>query len=1014
MKLRLLLLTSVCAFRLAGQETQVNTYPNIYYQRGVELFDEKKYNAAVAQLGLYLQSDQVLTNRIEAEYYRSVSKMFAGHTDGEASVKRFLQNNPGSHKTHMANLAMGDFYYLKQKYSTALTYYKNVDQSAISKDIADRFYFRKGYCQVSTRKYKDAAETLAPLTKRENEYKTLALYYFAYCAYYNGQYAEALSAFHSIEDEGPKAVKLYIAQIYYLQNQYEKAILAADKIKSGVPAGRVSFLKGKCYYRLGRYAQAADAYNASGMTLDSLDRNEVYEFGFANYKAEQCSRAVSWFRNIAYLGDSLAQFASYHLGTCYLKLKNKRDAMNAFAEAYRNAFDKDVAQDALLNQAKIATELGESNAASLLQKYIASYGNSAKSKEAKKLLAGLLLNTDNYRDAAAVLETISDPDPQTEEAFQRVSLARGMELYKNRNWEEAIAMFDKCMSKTASRNLSGQAALWKAEAMSMQGKYSQVTDLYQRFLDAPGVAELEVYPFAFYGMGYSRYKEEAYGDAIPYFEKFIKTLSRGRYDEKIFNDAQLRLGDCHYSQASKLGKEANTQKRRHMEEAITAYAYVTGKKGADADYALYQTGMIYGLQGQLFDLPGMREKKITAMKRLVSDFPGSRYMPDAYFELGSEYWAAGSTKESERYFSSLVDDFKTHPLVLRCLLNLGRLYNNNGQSDKAIEMYTRLFDQFPGTPEAKTAAENVKRIYTDQGKGGEYVKWTKNRGGMTASETDSLMYFTAFNLYERDKYQEAVNAFQEYLTEISKGYFKVAANYYKAVCHEELKQKNEALPHYKTAAESNGFEFQEDAVLSVLEILGSNASCNDAMPYLSRLEQITRDKEKRHQAWRSMLKCYEQQSNMAEGRTLAAKIGTELSSTEDLKAEALVFLGKADIQEKKWSDAQVRFKEAYTKYNNKYAAEAKYREAWVFYATDSMELTKESCYGVLDQFNSYDYWVGKAMLLLGDAFLKTKDEFNAKATWNSVAENFEISELVAEAREKLARLRDKKRRPGDE
>jgi hypothetical protein len=54
------------------------------------------------------------------------------------------------------------------------------------------------------------------------------------------------------------------------------------------------------------------------------------------------------------------------------------------------------------------------------------------------------------------------------------------------------------------------------------------------------------------------------------------------------------------------------------------------------------------------------------------------------------------------------------------------------------------------------------------------------------------------------------------------------------------------------------------------------------------------------------------------------------------------------------------------------------------------------------------------MLLLGDAFLKTNDEFNAKATWNSVAENFEIQELVAEAREKLARLRDRKTKLGDE
>ncbi|MEK0421371.1 MAG: hypothetical protein RLZZ161_1222 [Bacteroidota bacterium] len=1008
------MLTYVCAFRLAGQETQVSTYPNIYYHRGVELFDEKKYNAAVTQLGLYLQSDQVLTNRIEAEYYLSVSKMFAGHSDGEASVKRFLQNNPGSHKTHMANLAMGDYYYLKQKYSTALSYYKNVDHSAISKDIADRYYFRKGYCQVSTKKYKDAAETLAPLTKRENEYKTLALYYYAYCAYYNGQFADALAAFHSIEDDGPKAVKLYIAQIYYLQNQYEKALLSADKIKGGVPVGRVSFLKGKCYYRLGRYAQAADAYNASGMTLDSLDRNEVYEFGFANYKAEQCTKAVEWLKEIAYLGDSIAQYASYHLGECYLKLKSKRDAMNAFAEAYRTNFDKTVAQDALLNQAKIATELGESNAASLLQKYIASYGNSVKTKEAKKLLAGLLLNTDNYRDAAAVLESIQDPDPQTEEAFQRVSLARGMELFKNRNWDEAIAMFDKCMDKKTNANLVGQAALWKAEALTMKGEYIMASGLYQRFLDAPEVSSLDVYPFAFYGLGYSKYKEQNYGDAIPYFEKFIKSATRGRYDERIYNDAQLRLGDCNFAQAAGLGKEANKQKQKHMDDAITAYAYVTGKKGADADYALFQTGMIYGLQGQMFQLSGMREKKIAAMKRLMNEFAKSRFLPDACFELGSEYWAAGSTQEAERYFSTLVDDYKTHPLVMRSLLNLGRIYNNNGQSNKAIDMYTRLYDQFPGTQEAKTASENIKRIYTDQGKASEYVNWTKNRGGMSASEKDSLMYFTAFNLYERDKYNEAIDAFQQYMTEISRGFFKVAANYYKGVCHEELKQNSQALPHYKIAAESNGFEFQEDALLSVLEILGNSASCSEIMPYLARLEEITKDKSKRHQAWKNMLKCYEQENKMADGRALAEKIGTELSSPDDLKAEALVFIGKADMQERKWSNALDRFKEAYTKYNNKYAAEAKYREATLYFATDSVELTKESCFGVLEKFDSYDYWVGKAMLLLGDAYLKSKDEFSAKASWNNVVENFEIPELVNEAKAKLARLRDKQTRQGDE
>lgn len=1013
MKYRFLLLLLIFAARVGAQQNQVNLYPSVYYQRGLELFDEKKYNAAVTQFNLFLETRPENGWRGEAEYYLSMSKLFAEHSDGEAAVLRFLEQNPGSHKTHMANVALGDYYYMKQKFSQALSYYKLVDVSAISMSDVDRFLFRKGYCQVATRKYKDAAETLQPLTERDNEYRTLATYYYAYCAYYTGKYDEALRAFKAIEDDGPKYVRLYIAQIYYLQNQYEKAIAAADKIGGGVPRGRVNFLKGKCYYRLAQYDKAAESWNQSGMSLDSLERNEVYEFGYANYKSQNYSKGAEWFKHVAYLGDSLSQYASYNLADCFLKLKSKRDAMNAFGEAYRTGFSKAVAEDALFNQAKLATELGESNAASLLQKFIDNYPSSPKSKEAKKLLARLLLNTDNYRDAVAVLESIGDLDPQTEESYQRVTLARGMELFKSRQWAEAKGMFDKCMAKSASRGLAGQAAFWKAEALVQEGRYDETGALYQKFLDAPGTDDLDIHAYAYYGLGYGRYKDEKYSDAIAYFGKFIRSVSGGRYDEKVYVDAQLRLGDCNYAQAGKLGKDQNSQKKKHLEDAISAYAYVTGKRGADADYALYQTGMIYGLQGQLFEISGMREKKITAMKRLVSDFPKSRYMADAYFELGTEYWSAGNTREAEKYFMYVIDDFKGNPLVMRCYLNLGRIYNNNGQQEKAVEMYTRLYDEFPGTPEARTASENVKRIYADQGRAGEYVKWSKNRGGMSASETDSLLYTAAYNLYERDKFREAVKSFDEYLTDMRNGTFVVQANYYKAICHEELKEKDAAIRHYKVVADANGNQFQEDAVLSLLRLYGPDGPCEELVIYLEKIEKITKTRDTRYQAWRALLHCYEKMNRVSDARDVATRIGNELSSPDDLKAEALVYLGKTDFNDKKYSSALDRFTEAYTRYNNKFAAEAKYREALLYYTIDSVEACKSSCYDVLDQFNSYDYWVGKAMLLLGDAFLKKGDEFNAKATWNSVVENFEITEIVMEAKEKLAKLKNKSIRVGN-
>ena len=42
---------------------------------------------------------------------------------------------------------------------------------------------------------------------------------------------------------------------------------------------------------------------------------------------------------------------------------------------------------------------------------------------------------------------------------------------------------------------------------------------------------------------------------------------------------------------------------------------------------------------------------------------------------------------------------------------------------------------------------------------------------------------------------------------------------------------------------------------------------------------------------------------------------------------------------------------------------------------------------------SYDYWVAKAYILLGDIYMLQKDYFNAKATYQSVAANATIPEI---------------------
>jgi hypothetical protein len=58
-------------------------------------------------------------------------------------------------------------------------------------------------------------------------------------------------------------------------------------------------------------------------------------------------------------------------------------------------------------------------------------------------------------------------------------------------------------------------------------------------------------------------------------------------------------------------------------------------------------------------------------------------------------------------------------------------------------------------------------------------------------------------------------------------------------------------------------------------------------------------------------------------------------------------------------------------------------------------------YEVINKSGSYEYWVASTYLLLGDIYLIQKDYFNAKATYQSVADNVTIEELKTEAKKKL-------------
>ena len=88
------------------------------------------------------------------------------------------------------------------------------------------------------------------------------------------------------------------------------------------------------------------------------------------------------------------------------------------------------------------------------------------------------------------------------------------------------------------------------------------------------------------------------------------------------------------------------------------------------------------------------------------------------------------------------------------------------------------------------------------------------------------------------------------------------------------------------------------------------------------------------------------------------------------------------------------------------AAEARYEIANCWFALNKLSDAEKAAFEVINKSGSYDYWVTKSYILLGDIYFKQKDYFNAKATFQSIVDNSINSEFKTEAQSKLTRVTD--------
>src|SRR5690606_27352964 len=120
---------------------------------------------------------------------------------------------------------------------------------------------------------------------------------------------------------------------------------------------------------------------------------------------------------------------------------------------------------------------------------------------------------------------------------------RGLELYTDGNYQEALAMFKKSIAEPRDPKFTARATFWKGETEYVLDNFSESLLSFKQFV---GYAEAKNTPEnknLHYNLAYAYFKLKEYDQAITNFQSFI---ANNKTDKIRLNDAYLRLGDSYF------------------------------------------------------------------------------------------------------------------------------------------------------------------------------------------------------------------------------------------------------------------------------------------------------------------------------------------------------------------------------------------------------------------------------------------------------------------------------------
>ncbi len=939
------------------------------FRQAVSLYDYGMYERAAEIF------DQLPT--VEALGYRTLCGVKMQTNGYEALVDSYITLHPYASLVPQIRFAYAQNLFSAGDYTGAAAQLDLLSRKKLYRRQSPEYLFKIAYCDYELGNQDRAVTRFKDVIYHSNsaEYVLPSHYFLGYIYYSREEFGEAERHFtvSATDVRFSELSNYYILECRFMDKDYQFVVDNGPSMMNAVPEDRqhqLSRLISESYLVLGDAQNAANYYDREAIADKENKGDEDYFYaGSVLFAVKDWAGAAENFSKVENKTDSIGQIANYELASCYLSLKNKVAALEAFKYASESTVNQDIREDAYYNYAKLAFDLNGD--ISVFEKYLGEYSDLKRGDQVWSYIAVGALKNRDYTGAVEAYDKIDELDESMRSNYMKANFLRAKQLVDDGSWRASVPCLKAAAYYSDKREGFNQLSrYWLAEAYFRDGKYDDSLGGYRDLYNTAalfGTTEAQLLP---YNMAYCYFASDDYETAAKWFGDYI---SSG--DGTVRKEALVRQGDCSFY-------------LKDYPAALTSYATAVEEYPDLGDlYPYYYAALSYGLSGD-------NAKKIETLEEASKADPSTAYYPESLCELGVTYSRTGNDVRAGECFTQLIGSTKDSTYMSMALVELGTLAMKNGDRDKALSYYRQVVEEMPQsgyTDDALLAMESVYRAANDAQGYLDYLDSVGKSATKTDAEREDMIFSSAEQVFLTGNYTKALASLGSYLKTYPDGAHKAEAEFYIAESYRNTGQNESALDRYASVMSYGTGSFLELSTLRYSELSYRLQKYSDAYDGYSKLLSTAQISENVHTARLGMMRSayngrlYAQAVSAADALMAA---NTTASGTQDEDTEAAYIKAKSLMATTQRDAAIPVFTQLAKDPSTAYGAEASYILILDSYNRGEFKDVEDKVFAFSESPNPQQYWLAKSFVVLGDAYAEQGDFAQAKATFESVRDGY--------------------------